>query len=687
MLFGSVLAITLAKAFAELVAQALDSRERITRHSWRNAWKHSAPTLSVANLPAALFLAAWLGWIWPEAALILSQGLCVTLLAVLGARAGGPSTAASFRRCWARWSPAGSEACCRSSNMSSTDRTARGRGTLKILPIRRFVGTISVPCLLLGLMFFAASLTPSLIPRGPAVQGILGGLVTAIGYLIGRIVGLLWTAADMPRLTGRPASVMTAMVTILLIGVFLWVVVNSRVWQNDIRQKMGIEAAGSLHLVTILLLGLVTFAACLALGRMVAALFRLFRALLLRVMPARRANVLGVVGVVAFLFVVTRDGIVDQVVTGLDESYEAARELFQHAPPRPSAPRMTGSDASLIDWAAIGKPGRDFITSGPAAEDIAAFTGRPALDPIRVYVGRANGETPRERAELALAELIRQGAFERAVLIVASPTGTGWMDPGSHDPVEYIHGGDTATVAAQYSYLQSPLALILETSTGLEQATALQDVVHGYWKTLSADERPRLYVHGLSLGAWSSMHATNLFRLLDDPIDGAFWAGPPFPSAFWNYVQNQRNPGTPWVLPTIGDGSLVRYASHTADASEAASDWGTMRIVFLQYSSDPIVFYDPRSLWQAPPWMRDPAADDMSDHLLFIPVVTQFQLALDMALAFGAPAGHGHAYVAQDYIRPWIQVTAPGDWTPEDTGRLEAHCDNGFQQGCSNTKP
>jgi len=553
---------------------------------------------------------------------------------------------------------------------------------MKVGLMRRIVGEFSVPCMLLGLLFFAASLTPSLIPRGPAVQGGLGGLVTAIGYLIGQIIALLWRGADLPRLSGRPATLLTAAITGPLVAVFVWVFWSSLRWQNDLRLKMGMEEADALNLATILLVAAATFAAAFAVGRLVAGLFRLIRAWLYRVMPVRRANVLGFIAVALILFVVTRDGIVDRVVTGLDESYEAAQELFQDAPPRPSDPRMTGSAESLIDWAAIGKPGRDFITSGPDASGIAAFTGRPALDPIRVYVGRANGETPEARAELALAELKRQGAFDRAVLIVASPTGTGWMDPGSHDPVEYMHGGDIATVAAQYSYLQSPLALILETSTGLEQATALQDAVHGYWKTLPAGERPRLYVHGLSLGAWSSMHATNLFRLLDDPIDGAFWAGPPFPSAFWNYVQNQRKNGSFWVLPEIGDGSLVRIASHTADASEAESDWGPMRIVFLQYSSDPVVFYDPRSLWRAPPWLRDPAAEDMSDHLIFMPVVTQFQLALDMALSFGAPAGHGHAYFAQDYIGPWVQVTAPEAWSPDDTERLKVHCNNGFQQGC-----
>ena len=554
--------------------------------------------------------------------------------------------------------------------------------TLNVM--RRLFSQFSVPCLLLGLLFFAASLTPSLIPRGPTVQGVLGGLVTAIGYLIGQITALLWRSADLPRLTGRPAQILTGLVAIPLVGFFLWVLGSSLRWQNGIREKMGMETAEALGLAIILLTALLTFFCAFLLGRLIAGFFRLIRGRLNRVMPPRRANVLGFITVVLTLFIVTRDGVVDVVVRGLDESYEAAQALFESAPPQPSDPRMTGSAASLIDWAAIGAPGREFITSGPSAADISAFTGRAALDPIRVYVGRANGETPKERAELALAELKRLGAFDREVLIVASPTGTGWMDPGSHDPVEYMHDGDIATVAAQYSYLQSPLALILETNTGLEQATALQEAIHGFWKTLPEGERPRLYVHGLSLGAWSSMYATNLFRLLDDPIDGAFWAGPPFPSAFWTYVQNQRREGSPWVLPIIGDGSLVRYASHVADASEAEAAWGPMRIVFLQYSSDPVVFYDPRSLWRRPPWMRDPPAPDMSEHLIFMPIVTQFQLALDMALSFGSPPGFGHAYYAQDYIGPWVQVTAPENWSAADTVRLKAHCDLGFQQGCLN---
>ncbi|WP_422036758.1 alpha/beta hydrolase [Roseibium sp.] len=550
--------------------------------------------------------------------------------------------------------------------------------------LRSLVTGLSVPCLMLGLLFFAASLTPSLIPRGPLVQGILGGIVIALGYLLGKIVDLVWRAADLPRLRGKAAlsaNLVLAAATLLFI---LWTATSSLKWQNELRIKMGLEPAEAQHLVTILVSATLTFVVAYLIGALVVALFRWIRSRFYRFMPARRANVLGVVAVILILFVVTRDGILDRVVTGLDESYETAQQLFDAAPPPPDDPRHTGSSASRVDWAAMGKPGRDFVLSGPDREAISAFTGKPAMDPIRVYVGRANAETPEDRAKLALEELKRLNAFERKVLIVTSPTGTGWMDPGSHDPLEYMHDGNIATVSAQYSYLQSPLALILETRTGLDQATALLEVVHDHWKTLPKDSRPRLYAHGLSLGAWSSMYGTNLFRMVGDPIDGAFWAGPPFPSDLWNYVQNARNPGTPWVLPEIGDGSLVRYASHYADASEAPAGWGGMRIVFLQYSSDPIVFYDPFSLWRAPPWMNDPPAPDASEHLTFIPVVTQFQLALDMALAFGAPPGHGHAYYAQDYIEPWVQVTAPEGWTDADTQRLKAHCDLGFQNGCSN---
>jgi uncharacterized membrane protein len=547
-----------------------------------------------------------------------------------------------------------------------------------------FLSRCSWFSLLLGLLFLAASLSPSLIPRGPALQGVLGGVVLGLGYLSGRIIEGLWWLADMPVLTGRPRRAVLTVLSLAVLGMLCLSLAYSHVWQNDLRERMGAEPTAEVDIFLVLLVAAAVFAVLFILGRLVAFFFQIVRGRLSRVMPRRRADVLGLLIGIFVLFVITRDGLLDAVINALDTTFETAQGLFDSAPPAPTEARIPGSPASLVDWEAMGQPGRDFVTKGPDAVAISAFTGRPARDPIRVYVGRANADTPQERADLALAELKRLGAFERKVLLVVSPTGTGWMDPGSHDPVEYMHDGDIATVAVQYSYMQSPFALVFETRTGLDQATATVATIHAYWQTLPPETRPRLYIHGLSLGAWSSMYATTLFQLVNDPIAGAFWVGPPFPSDFWNRVQRARKDGSPWVRPVIGDGSLIRYAARGDSGSEGAADWGPMRIVFLQYPSDPIVFFEPLSTFREPAWMRETPGDGVSPYLRFMPIVTQFQLALDMALSTATPGGYGHSYYAQDYIGPWVEITAPENWTEADTARLKAHCDNGFQVGCSN---
>lgn len=542
---------------------------------------------------------------------------------------------------------------------------------------------LTVLPLLLGLLFFAASLTPSLIPRGWLVQGALGGLVMALGYLIGRLCTGLWWLLELPTLKGRAALWFNIVTAMPVIAVLILCLGRARHWQNGIRGRMGMDLVDSTHTVQMIAIALATFAVLVAFGFVLRLGFESLRRRLYRFLPRRTANAAGFALMVLIVLVVSRDGVFDRVVARLDQSVTLAQNLFDTAPPPPTGADIAGGPGSLIDWQAMGQPGRDYVTSGPSAAAIAAFTGRAALRPIRVYAGLAQADTPEARAAVALAELQRLGGFDREVLIVAMPTGTGWLDPGAVDTVEYMHGGDIATIAVQYSYLQSPLALILETRSGLDQARALIAAVHGYWKTLPRQDRPRLYIHGLSLGAWSSMYGTGLFALLDDPIDGALWAGPPFPSAMWNGITAERDPASPYVHPTIGDGRLVRFASHT-EAPGGPQGWGDMRLVYLQYSSDPIVFYEPASLFRPPQWMREPAAGDVSPEMKFMPVVTQFQLAVDMALANTAPDGHGHAYYGPDYVRPWVAVTAPEPWTDLDSARLQAQCDGGFHQGCRN---
>ena len=535
--------------------------------------------------------------------------------------------------------------------------------------------------LMLGALLFAASLTPSLIPRGWLVQGVLGGLVAALGYLIGRIAVVIRHALHIPAAPNRVVRIVriaAALPVVIVLGLSL---AQAPDWQNGIRMRMEMPLLDTSNTLRMTLTAVAVFAGLVCLGYALQWVFDRLRYRLDIFLPARTANVAGLVLTVLLVVVVTRDGLLDRVVRGLDQSYTAGQALFDTAPPPPEDPRLAGGPGSLIDWGAMGQPGRDYVTSGPDAAEIAAFTGRPALDPIRVYAGLAQAETPEARATVALAELERLGGFERAILVVAMPTGTGWLDPGSVDVLEHMHGGDVATIAVQYSYLQSPLALILETRSGLDQARALISAVHDRWRAMPPDARPRLYMHGLSLGAWASMHGTDLFALLDDPIDGALWVGPPFPSALWQDIVAERNPRSAYVAPVVGDGRLVRFASHTRGAG-GPGGWGAMRLAFLQYSSDPIVFYEPASFFRAPAWMRELPAADVSPDLRFMPIVTQFQLAVDMALANSAPPGHGHSYYGPDYVGPWAAVTAPEGWTAEDAARLAAHCGTGVKAGC-----
>ena len=72
----------------ELMAHALETGERVTRKSWKDAWRHSSPTLAVANFPALFFISAGFEWMTVDQASMLSQITAIALLSILGTRVG-----------------------------------------------------------------------------------------------------------------------------------------------------------------------------------------------------------------------------------------------------------------------------------------------------------------------------------------------------------------------------------------------------------------------------------------------------------------------------------------------------------------------------------------------------------------------------------------------------------------------
>jgi len=527
--------------------------------------------------------------------------------------------------------------------------------------------------LAMAALFFVASLTPSMIPRAPLMQGALSGLSAAVGYGVGALMVWIWGRAlrlPLPE-PGEDREVRFAFfgLSMALVAYGLW---RAADWQNATRRVMELESVGTAHPLTVGLVGLVVFTLLWALGSTVLLTARRAGHGLARVMPGRTGPVLGAVLVLWLLWALLNGVVIRQVMTLADGLFAVIEQTFDEGREQPIDPMMTGSEASLVTWEDLGNRGRDFVARTPDPAEIAAYTGQDALRPVRVYVGRTSAETARARAELALEELIRQGGFERQILIVTTPVGTGWMDPGSHDVVDFMWNGDTAHVGAQYSYLTSVLSILTNVEYGLDQARALFDVIYGHWTGLPEDDRPRLYIHGLSQGALNSQTTLPFTDMLADPIDGAFWAGSPFVSPVWADIRRDRVPGSPAWRPVYGNGSLVRVSNQENTYDLAAAPWGPIRMVFLHYGSDPIVNFDFATIWRAPDWLtEDPRAPDVAPEMRWFPLVTAFQTALDMTAALGVE-GYGHFYVGDDYIDAWAALTDPPGWSSERADALRA---------------
>jgi uncharacterized membrane protein len=533
---------------------------------------------------------------------------------------------------------------------------------------RHFV--LSALGLILGAIFFAASLTPSLVPRPPLIQGALGGLSLASGYAIGVALRALWLWLGLPTPSSavRRWAVIAALTgssAFALLSLF-W----SAGWQNRLRGLMQMPPIDEAGLLTVAAVAAAVFVVLLLVARLFGFTAGMFGRWLEKLLPGRVAVLLAV-SATAFLFWSIGSGVLAGTAMRMaDASFSALDATFEEGAPKPQDPLKTGGPGSLLAWEGLGRTGRATIAAKPDRTEIEAATGRPALEPLRVYVGLNSAESPQARAELALAELIRIGAFERSNLVIITPTGTGWVPPSGQSAMEFVLGGDVASVAVQYSYLASWLALLADPEYGVDTARAVFNAVYGHWTGLPRDQRPRLYLYGLSLGSYNSDLSHDLHRVIGDPYQGALWSGPPFNSRTWLQATRERNAGTPAWLPLFRDGSVIRFMGAGGEQQQATAAWGSYRVLYLQYPSDAITFYDPASLWRRPDWMVAPIGADVSPEFVWIPVVTFLQLTFDMMFAITPPPGHGHTYAFADYVVAWHALTDAPGWTPESLEKL-----------------
>lgn len=534
---------------------------------------------------------------------------------------------------------------------------------------RRRPARLSLAGLAGALLFFSWTLTPSLLPRVWYLQGVQSGIGAATGYGIAVLAWWILRTARVPRPGPRWHRWVGYGLGVVACGVVPTMMIAGARWQIESRRLIGMPVDQPANYVGTLAVATGVAGALLGLARLCRVTTRTVARFLGRWVPGAPARVTAMLLVTALLL-----GLVEGLLTNV--ASRAANHVFalrddgdEPGVARPSGRLRSGGPGSLVPWRSLGREGRVFVSAGPTPTEISQVTGAPAKRPIRVYAGRASAPGTRDRARLAVRELQRTGAFDRKVLAVATATGTGWVDSGLSDPLEYLYGGDTAEVSMQYSFLPSWLSFVADKSRSRAAGQALFDEVYRAWAERPADDRPKLVVFGESLGAFGGEAAFRGLSDLTARTDGAVWVGPPNESRLWRRFVRHRDAGTPQWRPQYADGARVRFMGRPADLARGGATWHRPRVVYLQHASDPIVWWSPDLLLHRPPWLRGPRGPDVPRAMRWYPFVTFWQVTADMVFSTDVPPGHGHRYGA-DTVDAWTAVAAPEGWTPARTARL-----------------
>jgi uncharacterized membrane protein len=316
----------------------------------------------------------------------------------------------------------------------------------------------------------------------------------------------------------------------------------------------------------------------------------------------------------------------------------------------PDTETVSGGPASAVAWSSLSREGVRFVNLALSRQEIADVTGAPVEEvkaPVRAFAGLASGPTVDVRVDLVMEDLDRLGAFERSVLCVASPTGSGYVNYVAAETLEYLTRGDCATVALQYSLRPSFLSLD-RVAMGREQNRALLHALEWRLRARPEGHRPRLVGFGESLGAHTMQDAflhegvSGLHRV---GMDRALFLGTPAGSRWarqWRLDPERTDP----------DGEVTEVASYAEWLALPADDRARRRYVLLSHHEDPITRFEPALVVQQPGWLGPAASRPPGiSHLASWYPVTTFVLTLvDVKNAMSVTPGiffaRGHDYRA-----------------------------------------
>lgn len=517
-----------------------------------------------------------------------------------------------------------------------------------------------------ALVMYGVSVSPSLLARSWQWHAVASGVLSAVGYIVGLTIQRFY-ALVVPRLgveITAPQSVSIAFRAVLLLGFFLWFLrwllqsYRERKRANYLVGMRG-ETLGEYLLGTFC-----AFILMLALLGIAWGLQWIGRAIV--IVLSQWMHMVFALALSLLILVVIVYALTSQVLLKLGINFftRHARKMNNRTAKgivQPQVPERSGSPQSRSSWRAVGGQGRVFLGRGPSCADIEAVTGCAAMEPIRVYAGMPEeGQSLQSAADLVVEELHRTGAFDRAVILIATSTGSGWVDEWQVQPLEYLTRGNCATASMQYSFVPSSINFLTDLDVSEEAAVILFETIRRAVDEIPEDRRPALFVCGESLGAYASQHVFSGIVDVLSRTDGALWVGTPAFTPMHAELTAIRHRGSPEVAPVVANGRHVRFVNvpenlWTDVYGRELGDWNYPRVVYAQHPSDPVVWWNSELVWHKPDWISEKVDGDVSPHMQYTRGATYIQVLVDMPVAGTAPGGHGHTY-HEELIPLWEAI-------------------------------
>jgi uncharacterized membrane protein len=399
------------------------------------------------------------------------------------------------------------------------------------------------------------------------------------------------------------------------------------------------------------------------------------------------------VGNAAFLGLVTAAGstLFARIVHGLEAGATAYEPLLAESVPAGwIGPTISGGPGSHVPWGTLGREGRrhafahvrpvPFDQRPPDVPDlsIATVMGRAArAAPIQVYVGLDSASDSRARVDLAIAELDRTKAWDRSLLVLISPTGTGYVNYCAVAAIEYLTLGDVATVTLQYSKRPSPLSLG-RIGAAREQNRLLLLRVAERLRAVAPQRRPKVVLFGESLGAHTSQDVLLHWGTLGPDalgVDRALWIGTPYGSGWMRQVMG---PPRPDVDPELV-GMFNDFDQYAALSDERRA---RLRYVMVSHDNDGVTKFGPDLVVNRPRWLspgRPPVQEvpgasprGVPPSMRWRPLTTFLQTMIDMKNAQTPGAYRAYAHDYRPDLARFIRAVFALPASEQQMARIEA---------------